>query len=167
MRDACPIVWGRMRESFCRASMVRACIDAKSIPSGIEIFSRRWSFSARRRSRSIYPRYLICISTCSATSLSMLLRRINSANCGSAEAKSSIVNSFRAIRLYSFVPCAGGSMPRSCMYGAIWARCTLCLRVYSVRAAIRVRLLSKASHAASSTSPILRPRGVRRRSALS
>ena len=22
MRDACPMVWGRMRESFCRASMV-------------------------------------------------------------------------------------------------------------------------------------------------
>ncbi len=41
MRDACPIVAGRMRVSFCRASMVSDCSLLKSKSAGIAMFSSR------------------------------------------------------------------------------------------------------------------------------
>ena len=53
IRDACPMVLVAMRESFCRASIVKEFIVLKSKPSGIEMFSSLCSFSATIFSRSI------------------------------------------------------------------------------------------------------------------
>ena len=53
IRDACPIVAGRIRVSFWRASIVSEFIEWKSKSSGMRMFSSLWSFSAMNFSRSI------------------------------------------------------------------------------------------------------------------
>lgn len=55
IRDACPMVDGLIRVSFCRASIESAFNELKSKSGRIEIFSSRTILSAMCRSRSMYP----------------------------------------------------------------------------------------------------------------
>src|SRR5271170_2015001 len=64
MRAACPIVFGRILENFCRASSRRLGTVEKSNPPGIFLYSKFLNFSTSTSCRSMYPAYFTAISTC-------------------------------------------------------------------------------------------------------